>query len=363
MSKKEVVEIDVRHDMRDFGFYQTHNFIVDDYIPLIGTVGFTIYSLLVRRAMHDKMNTKLAQGIIREHLGIQKATVPIYILTLELCGLIYVNRKHREVSEMFILQPKRLFDPETREINQTALAEIRERIINCQKYSSLKKSLLSKIDEFQSLFQRLDREEEKSTKYIKITNNSPDNTKQPDLFINTNNYVTTDMQGQTEFVAHLVERFKESKLSEDAAIKLIEQYGLEAVRQQLTWLSNRETDTPLRTLRAALKGKWTEPKSMPLKAESTFLNEPSPAPTHNPLTADWQQIKERIKTQLTQAAFDTWVKQTELVQVEGNQWVVACESNFAKDWLTERLNGTLAKVASQVAGQEVMLFYIVKDNS
>jgi len=51
------------------------------------------------------------------------------------------------------------------------------------------------------------------------------------------------------------------------------------------------------------------------------------------------------------------------VRIEGNQWVVACESNFAKDWLENRLNGTLAKVASQVAGQEVMLVYIVKDSS
>jgi hypothetical protein len=33
------VEIQIRQDMRDFGFFQTHNFIVDDYLPLIAPVG------------------------------------------------------------------------------------------------------------------------------------------------------------------------------------------------------------------------------------------------------------------------------------------------------------------------------------
>jgi hypothetical protein len=65
-----------------------------------------------------------------------------------------------------------------------------------------------------------------------------------------------------ELVLWLVNHFKndESSLSEAAAIKMIEQYGLEAVVQQLRWLEGRETDNPLRTLRAALKDDWSEPK-------------------------------------------------------------------------------------------------------
>jgi len=261
MAKKEI-EIEVRHDIRDFGFYQTHNFIVDDYFPIIGIIGFSIYSLLVRRAMHDRMNTKLAQGVIRDHLAIEKATVPVYILTLELCGLIYVNRKHREVSEMFILQPKRLFDPETRQVNQANLDEIRARIMACKKYASLTKTLLTRLDKFQSLFQRLDAEAEKSSNYIKVVKNSPDNSKQPELFSANGNGHQPEpaMPSQPELTAMLMKYFEPEKLTESAAMKMITDYGVEAVTMQFAWLENRETDTPLRTLRAALKGKWLEPK-------------------------------------------------------------------------------------------------------
>ena len=142
MTIKPTIEIEVRHNMRDFSFFQLHNFIVDDYIPLIGVIGLGIYNVLVRRAMRDKMNTKLAQTILCEHLSLRKETARAYILTLELCGLIYVNRKHREVNEIFILQPTQLFDSKTNTLNQAALDKIQQHVIELSGYDSLKKTVL-----------------------------------------------------------------------------------------------------------------------------------------------------------------------------------------------------------------------------
>jgi DnaA N-terminal domain len=372
MAKKEI-EIEVRHDMRDFGFFQTHNFIVDDYFPLIGIIGFSIYSLLVRRAMRDKMNTKLAQSVIREHLGIEKATVPVYILTLELCGLIYVNRKHREVSEMFILQPKQLFDPETRQVNQAALDEIRARISSNKKYASLTKTLLTRLDKFQSLFQRLDNESEKSS-HVKVIKSSSDNPNQPQPITNSPHSAPA-LPNQAELVARLVRGFADAEppLTEAAAMKMIEQYGVEAVKQQLAWLPNRNTNSPLKTLRAALKGNWSEPKPVGKAEPSTFtkeemeyilarqrIQEEAIVPEIPlPDSTMWQEVKERLQMQLTQATFDSWIRPTELVQIEGNQWVIRCASSFAQDWLVNRLNGTLTRTVSSVAGREIELKFVI----
>jgi len=63
--------------------------------------------------------------------------------------------------------------------------------------------------------------------------------------------------------------------------------------------------------------------------------------------------------QLPQATYNNWIKQTELIQVEGNQWLIQCESTFAQDWLENRLNGTLTRTAASVAGQAVILKFVV----
>jgi len=279
---KMKVRLIPRSDLREFGFFQTHNFVVDDYLTIIGSDAYTIYSILVRRAMRDRgMSTKLPQEIIRDHMHIGKSTAPISILTLELCGLIYVNRVHRKGSEYFILDAVQLYDPKTQQLNTAALAEIRERIVQLNRdpptwagglrcnptvatndtadYSSLKRTLLNRIDEFESLFQRLDSFMDKERDHIEIINPS-----QPELFSANGNghHAAPALPSQPELTAMLMKYFEPEKLTEAAAIKMITDYGVEAVLQQYVWLENRETDTPLRTMRAALKGQWLEPKAV-----------------------------------------------------------------------------------------------------
>ena len=81
------------------------------------------------------------------------------------------------------------------------------------------------------------------------------------------------------------------------------------------------------------------------------------APTPDPL---WQEVKERLQMQMTKATFDGCVRQTELVSIEGNQWLIQCASTSAQEWLENRLNGTLTRTASSVAGQAVELKFIVR---
>jgi len=191
-------------------------------------------------------------------------------------------------------------------------------------------------------------------------------------------------------------------------MKMIEQYGLAAVEQQIEWLARRETDNPLRTLRAALKDDWSEPKPIGnakaevftpaemavMKARMNEPNEPDPAPPVEtepaqslppddpmpvphaipdpaampiapaPESPDpdpiWQEVKERLRMQLSQATYDSWVRPTELAHIEGNRWFIECESTFAQDWLENRLNGTLTRTVKGVVGHEVELQFIIR---
>jgi chromosomal replication initiation ATPase DnaA len=71
-------------------------------------------------------------------------------------------------------------------------------------------------------------------------------------------------------------------------------------------------------------------------------------------------VKEQLQGQMTKATFDSCVRQTQLIKVEGNQWVIQCDSTSTQEWLEHRLNGTLTRTASSVAGQGVELKFIVK---
>ena len=132
---------------------------------------------------------------------------------------------------------------------------------------------------------------------------------------------------------------------------------------------------PLRTLRAALKDDWSEPKPIgQAKAEpftpadmavmTARMNEanepPAPAPETPPPDPLWQEVKERLRMQMTQATYNSCVRSTELVNIEGNQWLIQCDSTSAQEWLVNRLNGTLTRTANSVAGQEVELKFVIR---
>ncbi len=73
----------------------------------------------------------------------------------------------------------------------------------------------------------------------------------------------------------------------------------------------------------------------------------------------WQAALDQLQYQLTNATFNTWVKNTQLVQYHDNTYTIGVKNTYAKDWLENRLLGTIKKTLSRTAGNSVHINFVV----
>jgi len=345
---------------KESGFFIQENEIVTHYLPIIGATGYALYGFYCQMANRKKDNTLFpSMPLITAHLGFTRSTISEYNWLLEYCGLLRIETSKNGGSNTYYLLPVNPITPEL-------LAKLTEALqpskSDGKAWARFKANRLEAVQNWQPLSAHFKAKPIAPKEAVPAPTNNP--------------APPTDLTSQAELVAYMTETFHDGQkpLSEAAAIKMIEQYGLEAVDRQLSWLENRDTDNPLRTLRAALKDNWSEPKPVgKAKTEpftpaemtmmTTRMNEanepPAPALETPPSDPLWQEVKERLRMQMTQATFDSCVRLTELVSIEGNQWLIHCDSTFAQEWLENRLNGTLTRTVKGVAGQEVELKFVV----
>ena len=62
----------------------------------------------------------------------------------------------------------------------------------------------------------------------------------------------------------------------------------------------------------------------------------------NPSQA-WQATLGQLQMEMSKAAFDTWVKNAELVSCEGDVFVIGVQNAYARDWLENRLTSTISR--------------------
>ena len=361
--KHQTIEI---VDLENIPFFMVKNEIVTEYRPIIGPTGLDLYSFYKQMANRKDGETLFpSMRLITAHLGMTESTISQYNWLLECCGLLKIKTGDSRTNNHYTLLP---VNPVTPELLAKLTQFLQPKAKDGVKWASFKANRLKAVMAWQPL-----------SAHYKAPRPTPKEaapTIEP-----TPPAPSADLPRQTKLVAYMTNTFHDGKkpLSESAAMKMIEQYGIEAVERQISWLERRDSDNPLRTLRAALKDDWNEPKPIgQAKAEPftpaemavmtaldvTRMNEahepPAPAPESPPPDPLWQEVKERLQMQMTQATFDSCVRSTELVNMEGNQWVIQCESTFAQEWLVNRLNGTLTRTANSVAGQEVTLQFIVR---
>lgn len=76
----------------------------------------------------------------------------------------------------------------------------------------------------------------------------------------------------------------------------------------------------------------------------------------------WSAALGELQLQMTQATFDTWLRDSRLIKVEGGKYVVGVRSGYAKDWLENRLLSTIKRTLARLTGQTVDISFIVWDD-
>ncbi len=66
---------------------------------------------------------------------------------------------------------------------------------------------------------------------------------------------------------------------------------------------------------------------------------------------------------MTKATFETWVRPTFAIAFEDNTLVVGVQSEYAKEWLENRLHTTIQRTLVGITGQPTEVRYVVKDKA
>jgi chromosomal replication initiator protein len=79
--------------------------------------------------------------------------------------------------------------------------------------------------------------------------------------------------------------------------------------------------------------------------------------------AVWQATLGELQLQMTKATFDTWVKQTHVLAYEDGAFIVGVQNGYAKDWLENRLLGTIKRTLSGILNRSVEVKFVVQSQA
>ncbi|MFQ6102150.1 MAG: chromosomal replication initiator protein DnaA [Anaerolineae bacterium] len=74
----------------------------------------------------------------------------------------------------------------------------------------------------------------------------------------------------------------------------------------------------------------------------------------------WSAALGELQLQMTQATFDTWLRDSRLLKCEDGTFVIGVKSGYAKDWLEHRLLATIKRTLVRLTGRTVEVKFIVR---
>ncbi|MDY7079425.1 MAG: chromosomal replication initiator protein DnaA [Chloroflexota bacterium] len=77
----------------------------------------------------------------------------------------------------------------------------------------------------------------------------------------------------------------------------------------------------------------------------------------------WPAALGELELQMTQATFDTWLRDSKLLKYEDGIYVIGVKSGYAKDWLENRLLATIKRTLARQVGRTVEVKFIVRDEN
>jgi len=92
----------------------------------------------------------------------------------------------------------------------------------------------------------------------------------------------------------------------------------------------------------------------------------NPNPKENSLSSSgerkvWEAVLGELQRQVTKAYFDTWVRDTQPVSCQDGVFVIAAQSEFARDWLEDRLRATVERILAGIVGHPVEVQFATRD--
>ena len=73
----------------------------------------------------------------------------------------------------------------------------------------------------------------------------------------------------------------------------------------------------------------------------------------------WQATLGQLQMEMPKAAFDTWVRDTELISHEDGTFIMRVHNAYARDWLESRLSSTVVRILSGLMNRSVEVKFIV----
>jgi len=75
----------------------------------------------------------------------------------------------------------------------------------------------------------------------------------------------------------------------------------------------------------------------------------------------WQAALGQLQLEMPKAAFDTWVRDAELISFEDDIFTIGTYNAYARDWLADRLTSTIGKLLTGIMNQAVEVRFVVID--
>jgi chromosomal replication initiator protein len=77
----------------------------------------------------------------------------------------------------------------------------------------------------------------------------------------------------------------------------------------------------------------------------------------------WQAAIGQLQMEMPKAAFDTWVRDTELVSYEDGSFIIGVQNAYARDWLQSRLSSTVIRLLTGIMNRTVEVRFVVWQNT
>ncbi|MGZ6269875.1 MAG: chromosomal replication initiator protein DnaA, partial [Candidatus Limnocylindrales bacterium] len=74
----------------------------------------------------------------------------------------------------------------------------------------------------------------------------------------------------------------------------------------------------------------------------------------------WRAALGELQVSLSPANFETWLRETQLVDVDDNRFRIAVPNGFAKDWLETRYRSLISQTLARIVGYSVQVEFAVR---